>query len=119
MKIFVGDESQADLVHLVLRSYLERRLAEPAWRRALVGTSTTYHLRASKLDYTLVIGDETRLTRGRPAFADGRISGTVDGLLAFAAGKPILPLVLAGKIFAFGKPLSLLQIARLFRPEEA
>ena len=106
-----------NLLGLIMRSILERRLAEPAALRSVQQLLGDIAIDAGGMTVTLrFTGEGVRITRdppmGRPL---ARVSGSMRALIDASIGRGMVRSVLSRDLRVSGNPLALLRLILLLR----
>jgi len=106
-----------NLLGLILRSILERRLAQPGGRRAAAGLRGDIVVDARGMRVTLRFhGGGVRITREPPrARALATVSGTMQAFIDASLGRGMVRAVLARQLRVYGNPAALVRLIALLR----
>jgi hypothetical protein len=119
-RVTVIDLERMNLLGLMLRSLLARRLGDRGARRHFEALSGLVEVEAGAMRVTLAFersGLEIR-RGGRTARPVARVRGTLIALLDAALGRGLFRHVLRGELFARGSPLVLWHLLALMRLPE-
>jgi hypothetical protein len=114
------DPERMNLLGLLLRSILERRLAEPAARRRAARLRGEVAVRGGRMRVTLRFEPTgIVITRAASARPRARVEGTLAGLLAVALGRGLVRPLLTRALAPRGNLLFLLRLLPLLRGRPA
>jgi ubiquinone biosynthesis protein UbiJ len=109
-----------NLLGLLLRSILERNLADPAKAGRAARLKGEVAVRGGKMRVTLRFAPEgVTITRAAAARPRARVEGSLAAFLGVAQGKGIVSAWLSGRLSAKGNLLFLLKIMPLLRSAPA
>jgi hypothetical protein len=107
-----------NLLGLLLRSILERSLADPAKADRAAGLRGEIAVRGGKMRVTLRFADGgITITRAAAARPRARVEGSLPAFLGVAQGKGLVSAWLSGRLSAKGNLLFLLKMLPLLRSE--
>ncbi len=109
-----------NLLGLLLRSILERNLADPAKAGRATRLRGEVAVRGGRMRVTLTFGEGgVTITRAAPAKPRARVEGSLAAFLSVARGKGLASAWLSGNLSAKGNLLFLLKILPLLRSAPA